>query len=81
MQWVLLITLIAFLPDVTIASIPVIGGTMVSLLGMIATYWNGFIVTVPYMQTPTDVFFGVIIWFEIGLFSVKLLLGSHNPIR
>jgi hypothetical protein len=75
-----LISAIFFLlPVVTIASIPVIGSTLLVILGTMVTTWNAFMITFPYAQVVWQVFLFVILPFEILMIIGKFFLGQHMP--
>ena len=64
---------------VTLASIPVIGTTISSiLLTMVRTY-NAFADTFPYARVGFQMLIFVIIPFEILMLSAKFLLGHRLP--
>jgi len=67
--------------DVAIASLPVIGEHVDSLLVTVVSYWNMFMQTVPYAELPWHIFLYFIIPFELVLLVGKIFLGGHLPIR
>jgi len=51
-----------------------------SVLESMITTWNAFIITFPYAQTATTIFFWIVV-FEIGLLITKFFLGSRTPVH
>lgn len=69
----------SFLPPVTIASIPIIGGpASTALLAMVKT-WNALLSTVPYLEHLWDIFLFVILPFEGLLLIAKFFMGNRTP--
>jgi len=69
----------SILPVVTLASIPIIGSSLQSiLLTMVRTY-NAFIDTFPYAETAFQLLIYVIIPFELLMLLGKFLLGHRLP--
>jgi len=67
------------IPDSSLASIPIIGDDIQSILLWIVTTWNAFLVTVPYFQIVWDLFIYAI-YFEICIIILKFWLGSRTPV-
>jgi len=70
-------SIFVFLPEVSIATIPVVGQVASDTLVFIMLKWNAVMVTVPYFHTAWLVFLIVIIPFEILLLVGKFFLGSR----
>jgi len=74
-------TIFSFLPVVSIADVPIIGGTLRSLLVYIVQMWNAFLNTFPYAETAWYIFLVVILPFEILMLIAKFFLGSRSPAK
>jgi len=72
-------SIFSFFPVVTLADIPVIGSSAVSILEFCATTWNAVFDTFPYAHLPWLIFLAVIIPFETLMLVAKVLLGSRVP--
>lgn len=70
-----------FFPVVTIASLPVIGPSLSTILITMVTTWNAFMVTFPYAQVAWQVFLFVILPFELLMLIGKFFLGHHLPVN
>lgn len=75
----MLSAMFSWLPTATIASIPVIGSTMNSVLVAAIQSWNTFMETLPYAQISWQVFIYAIVPFELALLTLKIFLGSRTP--
>ena len=70
-----------FLPEVSLADIPIIGSSITTNLPIIVHHWNGFMEIFPYAEDTWNVFLYVIIPFEILLLIAKFFLGHHVPVN
>jgi len=68
-----------FFPEVDIASIPYIGSSVSSTLVTAVSYWNAFMVTLPFMADVWHVFLYAILPFEILMIFLKFFLGNRVP--
>lgn len=71
--------LFVFLPVVSIASIPVIGHFVVSILETIVETWNAFLITFPYAVIAWHMLLWVILPFEILMAVGKFFFGNRMP--
>lgn len=69
----------SFLPTVSIATIPVIGETVSSLLLQIVQVYHAFIETFPYAIVGFNVLIYVILPFELLMLVAKFFLGHRAP--
>jgi len=69
----------SFLPVVTLASIPVIGDTISSILLTMVQKYNAFTETFPYAQTGMRIFVYVILPVQLLMIVAKFFLGSRVP--
>jgi len=72
--------LFSWLPDVSVASIPVIGPSLAEYLLLAVTKWNAFMVTFPYAEVVWNVFLFAIIPFELLLLVLKVILAHRVPV-
>jgi len=72
-------SIFVFLPEVTLASIPVAGSLIETILTSMVTAWNAFLVLFPYGRIAWNVFLAIIIPFEITMLIAKFFLGSRTP--
>jgi len=68
-----------FLPVVTLASLPIIGDSIRSILISVVSTWNGVLVTFPYFIVVWNIFRFVILPFEGLMLLGKFILGSRSP--
>jgi len=70
-----------WIPNVTMASLPIVGtsidSTMIWLLGS----WNALLITFPYGLVAWNVLRYVILPFELFLLITKFFLGSRMPVH
>jgi len=72
-------SLLNVFPNVTIASIPLIGTPASSILLTMVTSWNTFSATVPYVLYPYHAFLYALLPFEILMLLLKIFFGSRAP--
>jgi len=71
----------AFLPIVSISTIPIVGSSIYNAMAWGMGVWNAFLLTVPYAQLPWRIVLYVILPFELILLLVKVFLGSRVPVH
>lgn len=71
--------LLSWMPVVTLASIPVVGGFISNTLQMAVGYFNSAMITLPYLQVVWHMFLWVVLPFELALLILKFFLGNHMP--
>jgi len=72
-------SIFSLLPVVTLASIPIIGPSLQSILITMVRMYNSFIDTFPYAETAFNLLIYVIIPFELLMLLGKFLLGHRLP--
>ena len=80
-NFVLLIvgSIFVFLPEVSLAGLPIVGDFLPALLLRIVVTWNAFVETFPYAGLAWSIVLYVILPFEALLIISKFFLGSRSP--
>jgi len=73
-----LIILFSFF-SVHLATIPMIGDEIVSILTTAVQAWNTLMEMIPYLHTTWTIFLWVIMPFEITMLTLKFFLGHRMP--
>lgn len=69
----------SIIPNVTVATLPLIGPYVYTFLSLAIGYWNTFIGILPYFALPWILFLKVILPFELTLLLLKVFLGHRTP--
>lgn len=74
-------SLMSYLPEVSIASIPWAGEWISETLVSLVLTWNAFMVTFPYAETAWNVLLWIILPFEALMLLGRFFLGHRMPVN